>query len=484
MMAQPLKRLFPCALFAAMVAACVTPPDAPKRPDAGATTSSFDNAANTNFASIEVDSSWWEGFEDPILDQLIVDALTNNKDLTVAQTNIDIVQARLQRERLDPSLSTQSQAGADLGRAARDGADVEVTGNAQIGASWEYDAFGRIASEIESAEFDVLAAQEARRDVAVIVASETALAYADLRGNQVRLSVAETNAALQEDSLDLLKTLFENGRATRLDLERAEAQYRATLASLPLLEANIRTAGARLVTLTGQTGLAESEIIQSSLETRRQTPLPPKTLSVGTPEALIRRRPDIRSAEADIASLLALGEADRARLFPTLTFNANLLSLFSDGNDLGDSFGFGIGPAIRWDGPDLRRVRADIDVTDAQARAAFARYEASVVNALGEVEIALINYSQEQARREDLEAAATAAERAVDLARLRFEEGLDDFLDVIDAQRTLLQAQDQLEISRLTTTRQAIAAYRALGGIWTTDALDTASRTGDFNDAL
>ena len=132
----------------------------------------------------------------------------------------------------------------------------------------------------------------------------------------------------------------------------------------------------------------------------------------------------------------------------------------------------------------MRRVRADIDVADAQTRAAFARYEASVVNALGEVEIALINYAQEQARREDLEAAATAAERAVDLARLRFEEGLDDFLDVIDAQRTLLQAQDQLEIRRLTTTRQAIAAYRALGGIWTTDALDTASRTGDSNDAL
>ncbi|MEL7232024.1 MAG: TolC family protein, partial [Pseudomonadota bacterium] len=416
----------------------MTPPDAVDRPEAATLQTDFDASSDRIFAATEVSASWWEGFEDPILTDLVETALANNKDLAVAEANIAITQALLTTRKLDRSVSTQSLAGADLGRQPRDGVDIELTANAQLGASWEYDAFGRIAAQIESAELDIVAAQEARRDLAVIIAAETALSYVDLRGNQVRLSVAQTNAELQEDSLDLLTTLFENGRATRLDLERAEAQYRATLATLPLLEANIRTAGARLVALTGQTSLEESDLIRSGLDTARQTPLPPQTLATGTPEALIRRRPDIRAAEAEIASLLALGEADRARLFPTLTFNANILSLFSDNTDLGDSFGFGIGPAIRWEGPDLRRVEADIDVTDARTRAAFARYEASVVNALGEVEIALINYAQEQARREDLEAAATAAERAVGLARLRFEEGLDDFLDVIDAQRTLL----------------------------------------------
>ncbi|MEM7493685.1 MAG: TolC family protein, partial [Pseudomonadota bacterium] len=180
---------------------------------------------------------------------------------------------------------------------------------------------------------------------------------------------------------------------------------------------------------------------------------------------------------------LALGQAERARLFPTLTFDANLFSLFSEGNDLGDSFGFGIGPSIVWDGPDLRRVRADIDLTDAQTVAAYARYEAAVVNALGEVEISLIRYAQEQARREDLEAAAGSAERAVGLARLRFEEGLDDFLDVIDAQRTLLDAQGTLENSRLNTTRLAIAAYRSLGGIWETEELDAVRQTGVRSNA-
>ena len=164
--------------------------------------------------------------------------------------------------------------------------------------------------------------------------------------------------------------------------------------------------------------------------------------------------------------MLALGDVERARLFPTLTFNANLLGLFNEGSTLDNSFGFGIGPALRWDGPDLRRVRADIEIADAQTRVAFADYDNTVIDALGEVDIALISYVQERARRVDLEAAAVSAERALELARLRFDEGLDDFLDVIDAQRTLLDAQDRLEISRLATTRQAIAAYRALGGIW------------------
>lgn len=441
---------------------------------------SFENEAL--FGPREAGTDWWTGFDDPVLTALIEDALAQNRDLAVARANISVARALLRSQTLERGSSTQTAGGLDLGRAPRDGADFTVTGNAQLGASWEYDAFGRIASQIESARFDVLTAEEARRDIAVIIAAETALAYADLRGNQTRLGVASANAELQKDSLDLLQTLLENGRATRLDIERAEAQYRTTLASLPQLEAGVRIAAARLVTLTGDAGLDNSPLIRSALETRAATPRPPDQLAIGTPEALIRRRPDIRFAESEIASLLALGEVERTRLFPTLTFNANLLSLFSDDNDLTESFGFGIGPAIRWDGPDLRRVRAGIDVSDARTKAAFARYERVVIDALGEVEVALIGYAQERARRADLEAASASAARAVSLARLRFEEGLDDFLDVIDAQRTLLDTQDRLEISRLATTRQAIAAYRALGGIWTSEMLDTASATGDDRD--
>ena len=410
--------------------------------------------------------TWWTGFADPLLDQLIAAALAENKDLAVAAANIETARATLARQTLDGSFSTSAAASAEISRAARDGADTELSGSGQIGASWEFDAFGGIAASIEGAVFQVEQLREIRRDVAVTVAAETALAYVDYRGNQVRLSVAQSNAELQGESVELLNVLFENGRATRLDVERAEAQYRTTLASLPLLEINIRSAAIRLAVLTGRTDFAPSDALAQQAGSEIVIPRPPIALGVGTPQDLIRRRPDIRAAEADIARRLALGEAERARLFPTLTFNADLLSLFTEDNSGIESFGFGIGPAIRWDGPDLRRVRGDIDIADAQTRAAFASYERTIVEALGEIELALVSYSEEQKRRPDLEAAANFAARALELARLRFDEGIDDFLDVIDAQRTLLDAQDRLESNRLATTRQAIATYRALGGIW------------------
>lgn len=461
-----LSSLIISAISATMVASCASVPPAPEAPSELMTGESF-SASDTSLVSQEpVVIEWWTGFSDPLMSDLVNDALSANKDLEVAEANVSTARAILAMQALGRSFSTSAATSAELGRAAREGADTELSANGQLGASWEYDAFGRIASQIESAAFRVEQLEELRRDVAVTVAANTALAYVDYRGNQVRLAVAQRNAELQGESVELLRVLFENGRATRLDVERAESQYRTTLASLPLLEINIRTAATQLAVLTGRADLQINQVVLDPVGEVATIPVPPETLSVGRPGELIRRRPDIRAAEADISRLLALGDVERARLFPTLTFNANLLALFTEDSTLDNSFGFGVGPALRWDGPDLRRVRADIDIADAQTRVAFASYESAVIEALGEVEIALISYVQERARRVDLEAAAASAERALELARLRFDEGLDDFLDVIDAQRTLLDAQDRLEISRLATTRQAIAAYRALGGIW------------------
>ena len=449
-----------------MLASCETVPPAPDAPKAPMTSESFAAANSALVSQAPIEIEWWAGFSDPLLTDLVNEALAENKSLAIAEANVSAARAILARQSLGRSYSTSATTSAELGRAARPGADTELSASGQLGASWEYDAFGRIASQIESAAFRVEQLDELRRDVAVTVAANTGLAYLDYRGNQVRLAVAQRNAELQGESVELLRVLFDNGRATRLDVERAESQYRTTLASLPLLEINIRTAATQLAVLTGRSDLQIDETVLDPVDEIATIPAPPDTLTVGRPEDLIRRRPDIRAAEADISRLLALGDVERARLFPTLTFNANLLGLFTEDSTLDNSFGFGIGPALRWDGPDLRRVRADIEIADAQTRVAFATYENTVIEALGEVEIALISYVQERARRVDLEAAAASAERALELARLRFDEGLDDFLDVIDAQRTLLDAQDRLEISRLATTRQAIAAYRALGGIW------------------
>jgi multidrug efflux system outer membrane protein len=307
---------------------------------------------------------------------------------------------------------------------------------------------------------------QARRDIAVLVAAQTAQAYVDLRSAQARLDVAKDNADLQAEGLGLLQQLVEAGRSNDLDLNRSRAQYLTTRASLPAFQAAVSTARARLNALTGAYSAdVDLDFLSAPSAPRASIPQHQGALATGSPEALIRRRPDIRAAEARVARQFALGDVDRARLFPTLVFNADLRGFFGSVDNFPDRtfFGLGVGPAINWDGPDLRRVRADIDVTDAQTMAAFAAYEQTVMTALSEVEQALALYQGERQRRADLSAAEDAAQTALTLARLRFDEGLDDFLDVLDAQRTLLDAQDDLVQNDTLITTYALSAYRALG---------------------
>lgn len=456
--------LFGAALMAAGCATIDVPP-APERPSAAAEQTAppaqFFNAAD---APLPLASQWWTLFGDDDLTGLIEQTLATNRRLDVAQANVNIAAAALARRTLDTSYGTRSGADIDIRRSTGRG-DIDAVVGGLLGASWEYDAFGRIEASIKAAELGVEAAEQARQDIAVIVSSETALAYVDLRGAQKRLSVARENAQTQEKSLDLLKTLFENGRATELDVSRADAQYRTTLADLPRFQAIIDSALIRLAALTGSTA---ADFDASSLAgDTADIPALRGALALGSPAELIRRRPDIRQAETEIARLLALSDVDRARLFPVITLGANITPRLTDGNqwDQIRQFGFSLGPAISWEGPDLRRVRADIEIADAQTRRAYEVYEQTVIQALSDVEIALTNRANELARAQDLRLAAQSARTALDIATLRFEEGLDDFLDVLDAQRTLLNAQDRVEENRLQTTRLTVLTYRELGGI-------------------
>lgn len=468
------RSIFP-VLCGMLLVGCVAIPEAPERPALV-----MPDAFSIDQDIMSADASataWWEQFNDPVLSAMIAEALKRNTSLDIARANVETARALLAARRLDGTGDFLSTGDVSLGRATGNNRDVEFSGRGNLGFQWEYDAFDRIAALIRSAELDVTAAEQAERDVAVIIAAETAQSYVDFRGAQIRLDVAQRNAALQNESLDLLKVLFENGRATRLDIERAESQYRTTLAALRQLEASLRVSTARLATLTAYPSASVSPLIAEAASVDMAVPELAATLNVDTPEALIRRRADVRAVEAEIGSLLSLGEAERARLFPTITFNADVFALLNDANDFGDSFGFGLGPAIRWEGPDLRRVRADIAIADARTQAAFARYEDTIITALGEVEVALAEYVQAYVQRGDLEAAARSAARAEALARVRFSEGVDDFLDVIDAQRTLLAAEDRLEQNRIETTKRAITTYRALGGVWLNEASEQVAET-------
>ena len=422
---------------------------------------------NSSGESLPLASEWWTSFNDPLMTQLIEASLVENRELEVAQSNIQIAQTQLSRERLAKSYSTDSTIGANFGRPNAPNQNARATSFGGLGASWEYDAFGRIASTIQAAELNVEAAKQARRDVAVIVSSETALAYVELRGAQRRLDVARENARAQKQTLDLLNTLFENGQATALDINRADSQFQTTLSIQPTFQATIDGALSRLSVLTGISASQRSDAIIDLRTKERPIPHLNSEITLGSPEGLIRRRPDIREAETDIARQLALGNVERSRLFPVITFNADISTLFGNGNriDQLSSFGFGFGPAISWEGPDLRRVRADIDITDAQTQRAYVVYEQTVLQALSDIEIAITNLINERKREALLVRAVETSREALELAQLRFDEGVDDFLDVLDAQRTLLGAEDSLALNELQTTRLEILTYRELGGI-------------------
>ena len=456
--------------------------DVPAAPEFDAVTPARSTFVFAMDETATVTPTWWRQFDDPALVSLVELALKENRTLEAARANLAVADSTLKRARLERSYNAGSSADLSLGN--RNGlSDVDLNLSGALSASWEYDAFGRIDAQIRSAELNRAAMAETKRDIAVLVASQTAQAYVDLRGAQQRLKVAEASAELQAESLGLLRELADAGRSNDLDFNRAESLYLTTRASLPVFRANVETARTRLAALTSIAAGNPRPIIRPLLKTG-DIPVHRGPLSSGTPADLIRRRPDIRAAEARIAQQLALGEVERSRLFPVVTFNASLNSFFDSLRDVSNvnSLGFGIGPSISWEGPDLRRVRADIDINDMQTRAAIATYEQTVFDALSDVESSLALYKRELERRDDLVGASEAAEKALNLAQLRFQEGLDDFLDVLDAQRTLLETRDDLVQNDILMTTYAISAYRAFGGMWSDKELQDIRYTDPDSD--
>jgi outer membrane protein, multidrug efflux system len=291
-----------------------------------------------------------------------------------------------------------------------------------------------------------------------------------LRGLQEQLEVAVRNADNQTQTLKVTQARLEAGRGTELDTARAEAQLKTTLASIPLLESSTATTIYRLSVLTGRLPDALTAELQVAEPLRDLPPLN----AVGDPATLLRRRPDIRVAERSLAGSTARIGVAIGDLFPKVTFTgsvgydaATFRGIGKAGSDT-----YSVGPGISWAAFDLGRVSARIKIAHAQADADLATYEASVLGALEETEGALVTYGRAQSRRELLTQAANASERAADLARQRFQGGLTDFVNVLDAEREALTVEDSLAQSRTQTATSLVAVYKALGGGWVDEPLE------------
>jgi NodT family efflux transporter outer membrane factor (OMF) lipoprotein len=429
-------------------------------------------------------AAWWKAFHDPAMDRLIARTVEGNLDLRQAQERL--TQARAQRKIVAaqqwPQVAVNGSynrqrfsvnglgGSAALGGAGGGGGAAAFTTagenlyQAGFDATWELDVFGKIRRSVESADASVAAANEDLRNTLVTLLAESALNYVQLRGFQRQLQVAQDNLKAQRETLDLTQVRFKAGAASDLDVSQAQAQVDTTLAQIPPLETSIRQTMHLLGVLSGRDPMAFAELAD------RASPIPagPPDVPAGLPADLLRRRPDIRRSERQLAAANAQIGVAVADLFPqfSLTAGAGLQSV-DIGNfiDHGSVF-WNVGPAMTWTIFDGGAIRANIELKTSQQRQAAIVYRQTVLTALQEVEDALVAFAKEKVHRQALAAAAQSNQRSLDLSMQLYRNGRTDFLSVLDAERALYAAQTSLAQSDSTLSTDLVTIYKALGGGW------------------
>jgi outer membrane protein, multidrug efflux system len=452
---------------AAVLSGCAVGPNYVK-PDTKVA-AEFVGARDGAYSSSDAQARFWTQFNDPTLDHLVDEALAANHDLRIALGHLVEARALRRQARFDLAPTVTASGGFTKERFPQidspTGAPLDTRFyDAGFDAFWELDLFGRLRRNIEAQSAQVQGAEASLRDAQVSVTAEVARTYFELRGQQAQLAVAHRNVDNQRDTLGLTQARLEAGSSTELDTSRAQSQLSATLATIGPLEASIARSIHRLSVLTGRDPTA----LDALLAAPQELPELPQLTAVGDPAGLLRRRPDVRVAERQLAASTALVGVAIGDLFPKVTFNGSFSYTAAEIGGLGEgaSRGYVVGPAISWAAFDLGRVRARVAASRAGADVALAGYEQSVLRALEETEDSLVTHARTRSSLKDATDAAQASRTAARIARTRYEGGLVDFLEVLDAERTQLVAEDRLAQSRTDAATSLIAVYKALGGGW------------------
>ncbi|MEM9166667.1 MAG: efflux transporter outer membrane subunit [Planctomycetota bacterium] len=469
-----MKRLAPigsAGIFAVLGGCIAVGPDY-ERPEvetdaewAAGSDSAFNSA---DPASIE---TWWQALDDAVLDDLVERAFASNLDLATAVQRVRqtaAIRGISAGERFPDldgtgSFNRERQGeNAFPGRAAPTEFDSFAMG---LEFGWELDVWGRVRRLVEAADADLASTVEDLHDVRLLLAAEVASEYVELRTAQQRLRVAERNIEIQRQSLTLTTTRFENGAAPQLDVAQAETNLANTEAELPSLRADVRDRTLRLAVLLGENPTA----LLDELSEPVGIPEPPSAISVGIPADVLRRRPDIRSAERELAGEVARIGVELGDLYPrfslggSLQFNSrNVGSLYD-----ADSLGFGIGPSFSWNLFDGGRERNEVRAQKAAADIAVLAYRSAVLAALEDVESAMFRHARQIERTDAFRRASDAANLSAELSRQLYLEGRSDFQNVLDSERELFAAEDSLIVSRSEVTTTYITLQRSLGGGWT-----------------
>lgn len=424
---------------------------------------------------------WWTTFDDPLLTSLVERAVMWNLDLEQAVSRLRQARAqkRITSAALWPSVGSSASYSRNRTSANVLGADPGTTFDLwQVGfdASWEVDVFGGNRRAVEAAEGDVEAAENDAYAVLVSLLAEVGANYVQYRSLQQRIDLARANLDSQQKTLDLTRKLYDAGLAAEFDVTRARSQVATTDSTIPLLDQQAHQAMHQLCTLLGLPPMALAE----ELAPVGAIPSGPPAVAIGMPSELLLRRPDVSRSERRLAAATARIGVARRDLFPRflITSFAGLESVSASDFITWGSRAANVGPTIMWPIFEGGRILANIDLTEERQRELAAAYQATVLQAFQEVEDALVAYSREQLRRDDLERAVQADQRTADLARQLYAQGLTDFLAVLDAERTLFTSEDTLAQSERDVALDLVALYKAVGGGWLpwADAPVTAAR--------
>jgi outer membrane protein, multidrug efflux system len=515
------KFIILAAVTAALAAGCEVGPD--YKPPTITVRSDFAETASTQPSGAVLASlQWWETFHDPELNSLVSRAVRGNLDLQTAESRLR--QARAQSGVVGADLWPQvnvdggyqngrgsknvvipagafgsafpsatpsaapaaspflasfsgtsggSSAGtgavggtgplSPLGEGGLPGVETQLY-QAGFDAAWELDVFGGHRRNVEAADADTAAAVEDQHDVLLSLEAEVARNYVDLRSNQRQLQIATDNLHDQQETLELTRSRYHAGFVTQLDVARQAAQVAGTASTLPVYEQNVRRLIHQLGILLGE----DPDSLADELSEPAAIPPAPPEVPVGVPADLIRRRPDIRRAERELAAATARIGVATADLYPKFDITGQLGIDSSKINNLieWNSRYFALNPGISWPIFDAGRIRSNINVQKELTRQAAVNYQQTVLQALGEVEDALASYRLEQLRRKALADAVDASQQAVDLAHQQYQQGVIDFVSVLDAQRSLFEAQTVLAQSDAMISTDLVALYKALGGGW------------------
>jgi outer membrane protein, multidrug efflux system len=435
---------------------------------------------------------WWRNFNDPALDALVAEALRANPNVRTA--GLRIMEARAQQRIAGSTLYPQVQQATGEVLAVgehRPGAPdtTAIALSAGLRASWELDFWGRFQRSIEAADAGYWASIAQYDDVQVLMAAQVASLYVSIRTLEARLRIAAENAAIQKRSLDITELLFRRGSDSELDVQQAKAQYLATLASIPPLEAALRQTQNALSTLLARPPGPLPELAAGT----DVIPQAELDVIVDMPADLLRRRPDIRAAEMQLAAQSALIGVSLADLYPSISLVGSVgLSATSLGSAT-RALTWGVGPSLVWNVFDHGRLTNTVLLQDARFQQLFEQYQDAVLRAAREVDDAAVGYVKTGEQIVFLADSVKAAQRSLDIATLQYREGLTDFQRVLDSQRALFSQQEFLASTRGGLMQNLVAIYKAMGGGWepgrsrpvVDDATrDTMQRRSDWKDIL